>query len=237
MELRRGDGPPLVIGHRGAAAVAPENTLASLAAAVAAGADLVEFDLGAGLVLAHSADEVPEQPLSLDEALKFLAPHPIGVLVDLKVSGIEAEIAAVLRRHAFADRAVVSTVSAASLRRFAAIAPEVGRAITYPHDRHGISGFRWPRVLTATGAGALRAVMPLRVAPLVWAARANAVSLHQALVSRATVLSAHAVGAPVLAWTANEPAVIERLAALGVDAIISDHPELTRRTLARLALP
>ena len=47
-----------VIGHRGAAAVAPANTLRSLEAAVAAGADLVEFDVGGDLTLAHSKREV-----------------------------------------------------------------------------------------------------------------------------------------------------------------------------------
>ena len=44
-----------MIGHRGAAAVAPENTLESLGAAVAAGADLVEFDVCEGLVLGLGA--------------------------------------------------------------------------------------------------------------------------------------------------------------------------------------
>ena len=38
-------GPIEVIGHRGYAAVAPENTLASIEAALAAGAPAVEFDL------------------------------------------------------------------------------------------------------------------------------------------------------------------------------------------------
>src|SRR5476649_2130039 len=54
VNLRREGDLPLVIGHRGAAALAPENTLASLEAAVAAGVELVEFDVGAGLVLGHS---------------------------------------------------------------------------------------------------------------------------------------------------------------------------------------
>src|SRR5689334_21435531 len=43
------DGLPadrtLVIAHRGASGVAPENTLAAMAAATASGADLVEFDV------------------------------------------------------------------------------------------------------------------------------------------------------------------------------------------------
>ena len=41
---RRGDRP-LVIGHKGATALAPENTLAGFRAAVTAGVDLVEFDV------------------------------------------------------------------------------------------------------------------------------------------------------------------------------------------------
>jgi glycerophosphoryl diester phosphodiesterase len=38
-------GTPLVIGHRGAAAVRPENTLPSIAHAIALGVDAVEFDV------------------------------------------------------------------------------------------------------------------------------------------------------------------------------------------------
>lgn len=36
---------PLIIGHRGASAVAPENTIAAFEAAIAAGADGIEFDV------------------------------------------------------------------------------------------------------------------------------------------------------------------------------------------------
>ena len=42
-ELLRRDGHPLRIGHRGAAALAPENTLAAFEAAIEAGVDGVEL--------------------------------------------------------------------------------------------------------------------------------------------------------------------------------------------------
>ena len=45
IDLRRRDGQPLRIGHRGAPALAPENTLNSLALALELVCDLVEFDL------------------------------------------------------------------------------------------------------------------------------------------------------------------------------------------------
>ena len=41
----RGDAPPLVIGHRGAPLIAPENSLASFLTAQTVGADAVELDL------------------------------------------------------------------------------------------------------------------------------------------------------------------------------------------------
>jgi len=45
---------------------------------------------------------------------------------------------------------------------------------------------------------------------------------------------AHARCAPVLAWTANDPATVRRLSVLGVDAIVSDDPGMVLRTLATL---
>jgi glycerophosphoryl diester phosphodiesterase len=188
-------------------------------------------------VLGHSSREVPDEPVSLDDALAFLAARGVGAHVDLKDAGIEEEIVAAIRRHDLTGPVVVSTVSPAALRRIAALAPELGRAITYPHDRHGISGFPWPRVLTRAGAGALRAAMPLRVPPLLRLAHANVLSLHYALASRATVKAAHARGAPVLVWTVNEPELVERLAANGADGIISDNPEMVRQVLATLNPP
>ena len=57
MNLLRGDGRVLRIGHRGAATLAPENTLQAFEIAVGLGVDLVEFDVvslaDGTLVVAH----------------------------------------------------------------------------------------------------------------------------------------------------------------------------------------
>jgi glycerophosphoryl diester phosphodiesterase len=232
MDLRRRDGrPPFVIGHRGAAAVAPENTLAALEAAVAAGADLVEFDVSPDLTLAHSLREAPAEPLELDSALEFLREHGIGVHLDLKEVGVEREAVEAVRRHGLAGRALLSTAWPRTARRLAALAPDLPRAIGYPRDRYGVSRFHWPRGLTATGAAALRAAMPARVPVLLRWARADVLALHHTLVSRAAVRRAHARGAPVVVWTANDPATVRRLAALEVDAIVTDDPAMAVATL------
>ena len=225
-----------MIGHRGAAAVAPENTLGSLAAAVAAGVDLVEFDVGVGLLLGHTASDTPADAASLDDALALLRAHSAGAHVDVKHVGIEEEVVKALARHGMTEFALVSSAAPRTLRRFARIAPELSRALGYPNDRFGVARVRWPRPVVASSAAALRAVMPLRVPLLLRIARANVLALHCALVSPAVVRTAHRLGAPVLAWTANDPGLVERLVHDGVDGIISDNPEMVFRTLDTLAV-
>ncbi len=235
MNLLRGEhGRPLVIGHRGAAALAPENTLASLQAALDARADVVEFDISPGLRLGHSLAELPAEELSLDEALEFLGGHDVLLHLDVKFPGYEAGVLEAVRRHGLEDRAYLSTAFARTGRRIAAQAPGCTVAIGYPRDRVGISKLQWPPAFTRAGAGALRQVMPIRVPVLLRWARADAVSLHHTLCSRAAVSVAHRLGAPVLAWTANDPATVRRLVAAGVDGIASDDPGMVVETLATL---
>jgi glycerophosphoryl diester phosphodiesterase len=234
VKIERRDGRPLVIGHRGAAALAPENTLASLEAAVAAGVDLVEFDVSPGLMLAHSESEVGDDSLSLDDALEFLRRHDVGAHLDVKRVGVEEGVVDAVRRHDFSERAIVSAAYPRTLRRVAALAPDLPRAIGYPRDRYGVSHVRWPRGVSATGAAALRAAMPARIPVLLRWARADVLSLHHTLCSRRAVAVAHALGAPVLGWTANDPAVVHRLAESGVDAIVTDDPSIVRATLEAL---
>ena len=231
MKLLRGDGRPLVIGHRGAAAVAPENTLAALEAGVAAGADLVEFDISPGLRIGHSELELPEATIDLDAALDYLRAHRLGVHLDVKLPGYEAEVVAAIYRHGLEERAVVSTAFAVTSRRIAELAPGLPRAIGYPRDRLGVARAPWPRVLTRAGAVALRGAMPLRVPVLLRFARADVLSLHHVLCSRAAIAAAHRRGAPVLAWTVNDAQTVRLLAARGVDAIVSDDPEMALATL------
>jgi glycerophosphoryl diester phosphodiesterase len=225
--LRGQNGRPLVIGHRGARAVAPENTLASLEAAVAAGADLVEFDVAPGLVVAHSAREEPVEALSLDAALAYFATVEVGVHVDVKLPGYEREVVEAIRRHGLAGRALLSTAVPAVARTLASLAPELQRAIGYPNDRFGVSRVTWPAAVTRPGAAALRAAMPLRIPWLLRQTRATVLALHYTLCSRAAVAAAHRAGAPVLAWPVSDAAGARNLAALGVDAIVSDDPAVT----------
>jgi glycerophosphoryl diester phosphodiesterase len=57
-------------------------------------------------------------------------------------------------------------------------------------------------------------------------AGATALMLQHALVTPAAVARAHALGAPVLAWTVDEQADLDRVVAAGVDGVISNDPRI-----------
>jgi glycerophosphoryl diester phosphodiesterase len=235
VNLRRADGGPLVIGHRGARSLAPENSLESLAAAVEAGVDLVEFDVSPGLLVAHSPHEAPDPPLTLASAVAYLASQQVGLHVDVKRPGYEREVVEALR--GLGDRVVISTAYPSVARTFAALAPELQRAIGYPRDRYGAARLAWPQTLTSAGAAALRAAMPARIPLLLRQSRATVLALHRTLCSPAALAAAHRAGAPVLAWTVNDADEAIRLAALGVDGIVSDDPLTIRQAVATLREP
>jgi glycerophosphoryl diester phosphodiesterase len=231
--VRRRDGRPLVVGHRGAAALAPENTIEALAAAVEAGADAVEFDVGPGLLLGH--DPHLATGLHLDDAFAFLRDKAIGIQVDMKQPGIERDVVARVREHGLEARALLSSNHTAVLRVVADEAPDIQAAIGYPEDRYGVGKVPWPGVVVAAGSAAARQAMRLRAPALLGRSKAGVLALHKGLVTAAVVRAAHARGATVLTWTVNDPALVRPLAAAGVDAISSDDPGMVLAELAKAA--
>lgn len=220
MRLRRDGGPPLRIGHRGAAALAPPNSLRALELALEAGVDIVEIDVlglpGRGLVLSHSSRDVIPDPLSLDDALAFVAEQAsVGVLADVKNGSYERELVEAIRRHGLVDRALVSTMDPSILREVKRLEPGVRRSVTFPRNR--------------ARAAALRRVpslLPWRIAALVLRAEASAATLNYRVVTRSVVERCHDLGTAVFAWTVNDPALVARLDALGIDGVITDDPSV-----------
>src|SRR5581483_8757669 len=79
---------------------------------------------------------------------------------------------------------------------------------------------------TVLALAALRRTLPLRIGGLLQAARASVATLHHWVVSRAVVDRCHALQTPVVAWTVDDRETIRRLAALGVDAVVTNDPRL-----------
>ena len=234
MNLRAG-ARPLLVGHKGAAALEPENTLRSLSRAVELGCDLVEFDVlplaDGSLVLGHSPSELAAEPATLDDALELLAGAGIGAQVDLKWHGYEAGVAEAIRRHGLLDRTLVTTCHAESLRELASLEPTLARGITYPFDRRGIAQRRLLAPLTLAALVALRQALPMRIDRLLERACASVAVLHQSVVSGPAVSRAHSRGAAVLAWTVDDEAELDRVLAAGVDGVVTNDPRVLPRAL------
>jgi glycerophosphoryl diester phosphodiesterase len=229
IDLGRRDGRMLRIGHRGAAALAPENTIASLALALELECDLVEVDvlqLNGTLVLAHSPAEVPAEPTTLDEALDFLAPGTCGIQLDLKAPGAEASLLEAVRAHGMVDRTVVSSFRSSSLRTLHALEPALRLGLTYPEDRLRLAGRRPVQPFVGAALRAMRAVLAARVGWMLAAAEATTAMLHWQVVSKPVVDRCHAVGAAVLAWTVPSRTEVRLLDELGVDGVIADDPRI-----------
>ena len=235
MRLRSPPGRPLVVGHKGAAALAPENTIASLEAALCLGVDIVEFDVcpgPTGLVLAHSVEELGDDPVSLEEALGFVADRAhaqVGVDVDLKSLGDERVVVDALRRHDLVDRALVCSVFAESLRAVKQLEPALATGISYPYDRAGVSGHPLLAPAVPVGLVALRLGLPYRIGGLVAHACADAAMLEHRVLSREAVDRCHRGGTAVFAWTVDDPVTLRRVLATGVDGVISNDPRILPR--------
>jgi glycerophosphoryl diester phosphodiesterase len=226
--LHRGERP-LVIGHRGAAALARENSLEAIEAAVATGVDGVELDVLArpneSLVVAHGP-EVPSDAPTLAEALALVARLGVFVQLDMKLRGVERGVVYELHAAGLAERSFISSFSLPSLAEFARLDPELPRSLTYPEDRYGVSGNVVLRPFVRPGLAAMRAALPRRLPRWLQAAGAAAATLNWGVVTPGLIATCHRLGVAVLVWTVNDPRLAENLVKSGADAIITDDPRI-----------
>ncbi len=261
-----GDVAVAVIAHRGASGHAPENTLPAFRRALEMDADMIEMDLRLSadghVVVIHDATldritdgtgPVAERTLAelqaLDAGYAFAGPggaHPYrgtGVriptlaevldafpdarmLVELKAGAGESladSAAAVLARHRAGGRVLVASFDSGYLRRF----------------RH-----RMPGVPTGAGAGETARFYVAQLAGLDRWYRPPAGFLivppalgGRPLVTPRFLRAARRLGVEVHVWTVDDPGAMRRLAASGVDGILTRHPDRLRAVLGDTAAP
>jgi glycerophosphoryl diester phosphodiesterase len=229
IELARRDGRPLRIGHRGAAALAPENTLESIALAVELGCDLVEFDVhevDGALVIAHERPVAAGELPTLDAVLGYLATTHAGVHLDLKSTGAEEVVAEELRRHELVDRTLVSSFRRGTLRRLHGVEPALRLGRTYPQDRTGLTKRPVFHPPARAIVRVLRRALPRWIDRLLASSHATAAVLYWEVIGEPVVSRCHALGVPVLAWTVDDAEQLRWLDGLGVDGVITNDPRI-----------
>jgi len=213
--------PPLLLGHRGVRVLrtVPENSFAAFDAALAQGCDGFEFDVRAtadgALVTVHDAKyrgvtvaTAPQARLAnlpqLSEILKKYGARSF-LDIELKVEGMEPEVLQVLREHRPERGYVISS-----------FLPSV--VLELRARRSAI-----PLGIICDKPSQLRRSFELPVDYMI---------LEQPLLREELVERIHEAGRKLLVWTVNKPDDMRRLAAWGVDGIISDDPGLLARTLS-----
>jgi glycerophosphoryl diester phosphodiesterase len=207
------------IGHGGASALAPANTLASFDVAREIGVDVVEFDVRASdgeLVLAHTVFHARRGGnVRLREALAHLSGRgfsEIDLNVDVKHLGCEAVLIDSLRGAGLIKRTMISSQVPAVLDRIRSLEPRVRVGISIGGRIARLSQ-RWrdwrEQVLAGLHSGRWEAVMAQHRLVDPW--------LLADVIDRKGLL---------YAWTVNERRAIEGLRSLGVHGIATADPRL-----------
>jgi glycerophosphoryl diester phosphodiesterase len=207
------------IGHGGASALAPANTLASFDAAHEVGVDVVEFDLRAWhgeLVLAHTVLHARRgYNVRLRDALAYLCQPrfaDLGLNVDVKHVGCEQVLLDSLRDAGLLGRTLISSQVTIVLDRVRALEPRARIGISVG-GRVARFSRRWNDWREQVLAG-------------LEARRWDALMAQHRLVDHGLleeVVDRHGL---LYAWTVNERPAIDRLRALGVHGIATADPRL-----------
>ena len=222
------------IGHKGADAIVPGNTLESFEAAVEEGVEMIELDVlrsrEGQLVIAHDyEDAVSRRPLDLTEALDaFLDPplDQVEIDCDLKLPGREAELAGVLAGHGLFDRAMVSTMEISSIVKLRALEPDLRLGWTYPKTRLDWPSKRWAAPAVAAGLATLRRRFPRMLLARGPELGVQAVWAYHPVITPRLVEAAEEVGVELMAWTVDDAERIAELMEMGVHGICSNDPRL-----------
>ncbi len=217
----------LRVGHRGARAYAPENTLASFKKAIEIGVDAVELDVwktkdnqivvihdadvkrttdGVGLVSELTLVQIKgfsakdnEKVLTLKEALDFLD-KKVKVLVELKEIGIEEQVLSIVHTSSLEKNVVIISFLEDSLKKVRELNKNIETGLVY-----------------AKHSNPIKAALELK---------ANYLIALYRFTHTVNVQKAHENGLKIIVWTINTREEAQEYAKKGVDGIASDKPDV-----------
>ena len=212
---------PLIIGHRGASAVAPENTLAAFKAAIAAGADGIEFDVrlsrdGVPVVIhdetlyrtsgvRRRVGEMTVNELnqfdvpSLAQVFELFESNDLILYLEMKEVDVAEECCQLIEQHRLKDRVIFECFEHSALKIIKSIDPT----------------FKIAPLFQPPASSILKRAL---------AVDADEIALHHRLTNKQFVAKARDAGLKVVTWTVDDPAWIERAREFDVHALITNDP-------------
>jgi glycerophosphoryl diester phosphodiesterase len=235
----------LNVAHRGASALAPENTMAAFDKALELGADALELDLQLSrdgeLVVIHddTLDRTtdghgPVYERSLEELKRLDAGRWFG---ECFVGQRIPALAEVLDR--FAGKVPLALEIKAGSTFFPGIEEKVVSVLRRHSaiEHSAVASFdhyalrRVKEVEPALRTAALLVGRPVSISAIAGPGKADAMALEASLVTRTEVEACRAAGLQLVVWVVNEPVQMRHFIDLGVDGIITDRPDLLRTAL------
>lgn len=222
---------PRIIAHRGASRLEPENTLRAFRLAEELGADGLELDLRVTadhqLVVIHDA--------TVGRTTNGFGPVRTRVLADLQRldAGMGERVPtfeAVIAQTTLPIQAELKTREAAKY-----LVPLLQR----DHARNRVRPIAFePRVLRHIKAqmpevevGLVATRASIRMVDRAQRAEASLVSLAAASVNRESVALCREANLQISVWTVDDPAEMRRLIQLGVDAIVTNRPDVLAQVM------
>lgn len=218
------------MGHRGARAYEPENTLRSFKKALELGVNAVELDVrvtkdgevvvihdaeverttnGKGLVNELTLKEIKqlntekdEKIPTLEEALDFLD-KKLKVLIELKETGLEAKVLNTVQKKGLEKNVIIVSFLEETLRKVRELNEKVETGLINVKNKN--------QVKSATEL------------------KANYLLPFYRFTHTADVQKAHQNGLKVIVWTINKPEEVADYTKKGVDGITSDTPDILSR--------
>lgn len=245
---------PLILGHRGASALAPENTLAAFARALSDGADGIEFDVrlsrdGVPMVI-HDATlkrtggiDRPVSELSASELQEI----DVGSWFSAGRQATETfagerlpSLAQVFQLFA-ANSGVLYIEMKCDVREGAALAAAVARLcresrmvdrlVVESFDLAAIaevkridSGIRTAALFEPKLSRPISTVRRLKMIDTALGVGANEIAFHHTLAGSRVIEKARQQGLEIVVWTVDEPVWISRARSWAVKALIANNP-------------
>ena len=238
--------PPLRIAHRGASGrgLAPENTLAAFEKALNIGVDMLEIDVrvtGDGqLIVLHdpSLDRTTDRAgivreMVLEEIRQAdagdggrvpilrevfdLARHRAPILLEIKSDFIAELVVQAIAEAEFSEQVVVQSFNPQTVERVKRLAPHLPASLLIGELPTTPSRFRARRLVSQV----------LEIG-------ANTLSIWHATLTPPLIEEMRKRGIAVWAWTVDEEITMRDLAMMGVQGLVTNHPEVLNNVLEDL---